>query len=498
MWRTVCSALLSALLLQQPQQGPWLPSDSVRTAAADLRSLPAERRPYARYLTLGCEWEETELEKAATATDAHVNLLSRSTIITRLVRLAGNHVLRLDVRDYGKLFATQWERLADVDPYYHEPAQGTETILWPGGTWRDGLHYEPATFTWKRPKVQLARILSEGKDGLKDALYLVKQTQSRAPIIRADWFFNQTAVQFRRAPGYYDFLGIKDEASFEKLIGVRKKEFIRVELRESVARSSVTHEARALVREDAEGGFRWRSLDFIRALGKRDPLENAGRGLDRQADATEQYGTLPNLLPVTLAANGKGVRQDFAPAEIAADTMSTSTDKKVHVNASCLRCHAASGQLQPIKAWHRNLMTPPFNAQIADVNARKAYKASLLFREQYGRDLEKFLVKDRLVYADAIKEATGWSAQEFGNNYAWMWERYEDAEIGTAYAARDLGVTIERFRTAIDREIRAVGRTSPSLAMFLLEGERAQSVKIRQWEVLQRKAQLTIRGYIEP
>ncbi len=499
MWRTVwLLPFAAAVLAQQPAERPWLPSDSVRAAAADLRTLAPAIRPYARYLSLGCEWEGTELDDAARVMFGHVNMLSRQTVITRPVVLAGGRLLRLDVRDYGKIFTTQWERLADVDPYFHEPTTGHEVILWPGGTWRDGFHYDAGTFTWKRPKVQLARWMAEGKDGVKDATYLVTATQSRVPLVRTDWMFNQTAVQFKRTPGYYDFLGIKDEASFEKLIGIRKKEFIRVELRESVAKSTVTHEARALVREDAEGGFRWRSIDFIRATGKKDPLENQGRNLDRQADATEQYGTLPNLLPVTLAANNKGVRQDFAPAEIAADVMSSSTDKKVHVNASCIRCHAAAGQLQPITAWHRNLMTPPLNSQFADKDAEKAYRASLLFREQYGRNLESHLEKDRRVYADAIKEATGWSAEVFGQKYAWMWERYEDAAVGAAHAARDLGVSVARLRAAIDREIRTTGRTSPTLSMFLLEGERAQAVGIRQWEQAYPRAQLTIRGYVEP
>ncbi len=496
MWRSVWLLPFAvAVLAQQPAERPWLPSDSVRAAAADLRTLAPAIRPYARYLSLGCEWEETEIPKAVRVLSGHINQLSRSTVITPPVALADGRVLRIDTRDYGSVFGTQWERLADADPYFHESAKGVTNFVWTGGTWHDGIPYDAGTFRYNRPNVQLARWLSEGK--VADATYLVTHTQSRCPIVRADWFFNLTAAAFKRSPNYYDFLGIKDEAGFEKVIGLRKKR-LRVELREAVAKSTVTHQPRAIVREEAEGGFRWRTLDFILATGKKDPLENQGRGLDREADATEQYGTLPNYLPVTLAANGKGVRQDFAPAEVASDNRSSSTDTKIHVNVSCMRCHDASGQLQPITAWFRNLTTFPLAGQFANADAEKAYKAALLFREQYGRRLETFLAKDRQVYDDAIRDATGWGAVEYARAYSWMWERYEDAAVGAAHAARDLGVSVARLRAAIDREIRTTGRTSPTLSMFLLEGERAQSVGIRQWEQSYSRAQLTIRGYVEP
>ncbi len=97
---------------------------------------------------------------------------------------------------------------------------------------------------------------------------------SRVPFVRADWFFNQTASSQKRASGYNVFLGFDDERSFHKIVGFDEKlaKLFKVELRESVSISGVTLQPRAIARYSSQGGGLWKSIDFLDAKEKKDPL----------------------------------------------------------------------------------------------------------------------------------------------------------------------------------------------------------------------------------
>jgi cytochrome c553 len=332
-------------------------SEVLAAVSADLRRLPEGARISARYLRLD-NIPADDREKAYQAIAGHLQHLSTATDITppAVVQGTAGALLRLNLDDYYIAAAT-WERLADADPYDHVKLNVTEP--WPGGTWPgDGTHYAAGSFPYTRTISAFAPVgLPAEHKLLLDVAYM---THSRAPVLRADWFFNQTAAQQGRNPGYYDFLGIKDKKTFEALGGFDAKRSRRkIEYREAVGDSGVTAQPRAIARFDAdEGGVYWYSVDFKRAVDKQNPLRVLGKDIEQHADAFETYVRLPNGFWATGAFNGKGERQDVAPADVAADGKSKSNDKQVHVNASCTRCHD-NGGLKDVDGWTKNLFAPP-------------------------------------------------------------------------------------------------------------------------------------------
>ncbi len=410
-------ALLTALALHTT------PAEGVVIAAQDLGMQPGEVRHYLRYLSY-------EGPTAAKVLNGHLNHLSRSSEIVQAVSLDGK-VLRINVRDYGWTVAL-WESLAESDPFFHvklkDGRYAISLILDDGVVLQGKLEHSV--------KANLA--------------FLVEQTQSKAPLLRGDWFFNQTAAQVNRKPGYYDFLGVKDEADFQRLIGFDAKlakSFGKV-LRESIAISSVTHQPRAIEIQKAQGGWYLKTFDFAKAVDKKNPLRILGEDITKVADATEQYGALPNGMWATFLANGKGVRQDSAPDSIASDSLSRSTDRRVHINVSCVRCHT-NGGVQDLDGFIRNLAQPPLVIGSAD------YDAYLVLRREYLKSLTTSLSTARLLYAEAVLEATGWTTEVYAKQYAAYWESYEDAKVDLAWVAKDRGVEPGYLRDVLTRRIKA-------------------------------------------
>lgn len=488
--RTDLLLLISAVWLGQ--------ADFVEAALADRARLPATVQ--ARYLVLseGKDWKQV--------LDGHCNQLSRASDITRL-ELVAPRLVRLTLDDY--LWSHDlWESLGNADPWYHLLIEVEEIHPWPGGVWpADGKYYAPGAFKY-HTKVKKANALAPwlGPSGAK----LGVLCGSQSPILRADWFFNQTAAQVDRKPGYYDFLGVKDEATFQALVGFDpKKERRRVEVREATSHSGVTLEEvdRAVSRED--GGY-WRSFDFnTKKLqdANANPLVNFGRDIEeafRKAPpltvASEQYGQLPNFFWATFLGNEKGVRQDIAPDFIATDGRSKTNDRRVHANVSCMRCHTDGG-LQDFDQYVRNLIAPPLGLQTPD------YERYRLLRQQYVVNLQKYLKKDREAYAEAVMEATGWDTKVYAQKYAAAWEYYEDARVDSVWAARDCNLTEKEFVTSLCAYLRVTKILDPLLAVFL-QGSfdrgvfrqkqqqfwERRTISIRQWEQTFPKAMTILAG----
>lgn len=506
-------------LLTPPAERLLTPADAVLQAWADVQTLPPEVQEYTRYLTC---FNEPEKDRPVTARvlNGHVNGLSRASDLPQALVVPDTcgSLLRVNLLDY-EIDVKVWEQLADADPYFHvrvikEVVEKTYTprrtwqvngqwytthqgyqvprYRWDSrnGQWLDQYgDYEETTKKARKKVGALAPDLSDTPATKAALAGLVAATQSKTPLLRADWFFNQTAAQVDRKPGYYDFLGIKDRETFQALGGFdAKRKRRKVELREAVADSSVTLQPRAISRWDAdEGGAYWFTDDFRKAVDKKNPLRVLGREIDDQADAHEEYISLPNFLWATGLFSGKGERQDSAPDFIASDGRSGSNDRRVHVNVGCLRCHQ-NGGLQDIDGWVRNLFQPPLAVQSPD------YKALRVLQQQYLRRLEPYLERDRARYAEAVLECTGWTAKEYAAKYASYWERYEDAKVDAAWVARDLGVTEDCFLRALDAAVKA-NQADPVLSVFLLRGPRRRTLLVRQYEEVYPFAQAVLKGF---
>jgi hypothetical protein len=467
--------------------------------------MPPEVRQTIRYISL--HWL-TEKERVATAPiiAGHCQHLSRSADIVRPVRVG--MLLRVNLDDYGWKAET-WDKLQD--PYYVEVQKvdyiekEVEVVTYedvkPGVKASDGKLYPGVgRIKWTEKKTvrvpvepvkvaALAPWLVETEADKARIAEVLEWTGSRVPVTRADWWFNQTAIQADREAGYYDWLGVKDEKDFQKLIGFDRKLFegFRIELREAVALSGVTLQPRAITRHDSAGGGYFRSLDFKVAKGKQNPLDVLGKDLEEAYDASEQYGVLPNKFWTTGLFDRAGKRQDFAPPEIASDGASRSHDKRVHVNVSCTRCHT-NGGIQDIDGWIRNLLNPPLELRTAD------YKKQRELRQQYLRRLEPFLNRDRMQFEDAVKEATGLDSKKYAAAYGAFWESYEDRQVTADIAARDIGITAVELRKKLLAWIKAGYELSPTASVFVHEGKHARAVGIRQYEQVHAELQRIVRS----
>lgn len=472
-------------------QTEWKISDAIPMVLADVKTMPAQLQPYMRYLDLRFYPAKTRSLKVKVL-NGHLNSLHRQVDILPTVPIGGDLIIRINLLDYGwdvKL----WEKFND--PYYHATIE-TKTIKhWPGGIWwQDNKHYPANAFTYydiQKTKA-IAPWVSQGQE--QATKELVELTQTQSPILRADWFFNQTAIQEGRDVGYYDFLGIKDEKTFQEVIGfdaARADNFQR-ELREAVSRSGVTLQPRAIIRQISGGGSYWRTFDFKEARNEKNPLRILGKDIEKAYDASEQFGHLPNGFWATGLFDKQGKRQDSAPDFIASDNRSNSHDRRVHVNASCIRCHD-NGGLQDVNAWARNLFYPPLDLKSPD------YVKLRELQQQYLSDIKGYLEWDRKRHADAVKKATGMDAKLYAKEYAKEWERYEDAVVDIEWAANDLGTTVKKLKEALKRDIvgRGIG-TDIVLSGLILEGDRKVSIGIRQWEEAYPLAQLIMNGYIQP
>lgn len=489
------------------------PSECVSAIRADVATVPPTVAPYIRYLTFG-EFDKAIRTEKVQVLSGHVNHLSTQQGIETgyVLPNCDNAVLRINVLDYGWT-PELWERLVDVEPYFTVKVEED----WPGGVWPgDGKNYpgpgKAGNFRWKRPT--LSHVLSEGPTGKDDLIAIVAATQSRLPMVRGDWFLNQSAIQHLRRVGYYDWLGIKTVVDVDRLVGFDAKlakASGRID-REAVSESGVALQARAI---DRRQGFRpkWSSHDFELALDRKDPTRVIGQDIENEQDATEIFFGLLNELWGTAIFNGKAVRLDFAAPEIASDKRSKSNDTRVHVGASCLRCHAVGG-LQPIDEWwHGNPLKFTDEAKARE------------FREQYLSDLKHFIERDRSVYEHAVEQATrtvkfgadgkpilvkGWTSKEWSGKFAAEWERYEDASVDLEWAARDLHVPpaklVEMVKKARDAELvirqqRLIGNTLsievvPAVDPVVARIADGKRVGIRQWEHAFPSAAFTVRGVV--
>jgi hypothetical protein len=361
-----------------------------------------------------------------------------------------------------------------------------EAYDWPGGVGQDGTYYAKGTYyrtitkqiekqipldQTETDKVVIAPWVSPTKQHQLALATLVALADTQVPVVRGDWFFIQTAASVNRKPGYYDFLGIKDQKDFEALVGFDAKvqdKSNRIELRAAVGYSGVTLQPRAIARYPAidPGGY-WKTFDFREASGPHDVLSVFLKDIEKDFDATEQFGFLPNSFWATALFNKAGQRQDTAPDFIASDSLSRTQDRRVHVNVSCIRCHSNAG-LKPVDDWVKKLLDPPPGLQFATTDYKKVQQ----FRQQYLKGLDVKLTNDRAVFDDAVKIATGWDSKTYAAKYGAFWERREDARQGyvdLVWIERDLGVPKTTIVKALDGALKS-SALDPTLAVLMKTG----------------------------
>ena len=452
------------------------PADAVRAATADLVRVPPDARPHVRYFSAYHADAEQRKEFAAVLS-FWCNSLSREPDIVRPVE-CGPDLWRVDIRDYGWTRGT-WEKLATEDPYFHVLGERAveafaaeefdEYGYWQigGKQVSKGTSGAEWVTTRKVPKPKAAIVPGKKTDIPQPAPWLPAKEygalavalNSNLPIARVDWWIYQTAVQKDRAVGYYDWLALgKAEKDFQELIGadVKLAQKVRKEIAAVVARSGVTLNNRSMERFATLTGSYWRTHDFKSSTFKQNTLRLLDGDTDPpKGDASEQYGSLPNELFAFWLQNDKGERQDAAPDFIASDGHATSTDRRVHIGVSCVRCHSPG--IQPIGDWMRSVYRGP--VQLASPDYEKLRR----LRQLYLSDLDGHVRGDQQRYAAALLKCNGLTSQANAAAFSRVWERYADTDLDAAAMAADIGCT----EADLLKALKAQTKIDPVLAGLL-------------------------------
>ncbi len=271
---------------------------------------------------------------------------------------------------------------------------------------------------------------------------------SECPIAYADWYWWQTIIQTDRAPGpgYYDLLGVKDEKTFDELVGFDSKlfktrfaEFVK-EYRAAQAISGISKQPRRIAVEDKLGGEKWFTFDNIIAKGIRNPIDTPNGGF-RYA-ASEQLAHLPNGFLAQGLFDEDGKRQDFAPQNVVGNdrTSTNQGDGNIHAGL-CFRCHA--GSMQPVDDWFSSMYD-----KAADIGGPD-YKKILDIQEKYSGELQQKLRDSASRHDAALKKSCGLNPLEYSKLLSTGMYQVEDSHVDLKRAARELGCTPERLNFAV-------------------------------------------------
>ena len=478
----LAAAVLATMLLAARAEGP---GDAIIAAHADAQRLPLGTRQYVRYLSL-YNLPAAERESAVKVLAFWVNSLSRSAELVAPVRVSET-LLRVNLLDYGWEVKT-WDRLADSDVYFHQQVDIFTNEYWPGGNF-NGRYFGAGYYREKKRVAASASWLPA-----REAAELIGWAQSRAPVVRADWWFVQTVRQLslrnrQDGIGYYDWIGVKNRDDFFKLIKLSEKDSLEIgkEMRAAVLRSGVATQNRQIVRLQALTGGHWTTLDTDDSTGNGNAIERLKRG-EFVHKAEEHFGVAPNGLFYFLLCDKQGALQPSAPDFIGPDDspLRSGRDGRIHPGLSCIRCHVEG--LRPINDWVRQTLRTPLGLQSAD------YKELVELRRQYFSNLEGQLERDRFVFAEALAACNGLKPAENAKVFARFWDRYAENDRGPAEVAVELGVTEPVLIQALKSYVKATG-SLPTLMAGLLQNPPV-GIRPEHWEALYEQAQEIIRGQI--
>jgi hypothetical protein len=512
------------------------PADAGAWAARDLASLQVKARGIAqrtktafkssdlygyRYLWVGPDPADEKIADWKIA-NLQVNLLSRHAARTKLYVVPESNwcLLRLNLEDYG-IDPAMWDRMGIQDPIFFFTAEEKvvkyETVMEEYETRKKGkikivkrAKRVPRN-TSRRiqtvyPPPKMFTVIGRQREDPNWYVLCQTTTHSAAPIVSLQWFFYATATAENRDedhPGYYQFLGVKTQRDFERLVGYHhdwRQGF--TELLAVVKNSGVARQPRQVRRD--RGGY-WRTFDntlavdrFSRVKGQdifepRNPLRNPDNRTFR-FDATESFGRLPNDGPAMGLWNEDGQLQQFAPGFVGHNSKTRSNNGRILVPVSCLHCHADYA-LQNLQDFFRT--TTLGRKKINDlVTLTPDRHKARLFADQYTRPLDVYLASDRRWYQIFFWELTEWNGARVAEVYSYSWHQWTERPVSLLRASRELGVTVEVFKSRLEAYVRALGGVDPPLAAFLSPDVSEANLPRDQWNEVYPLARFVVLGEV--
>lgn len=465
-----------ALVVAPVQPNPY--AADVRAVLADARRLDPVTAYRTRYLALGyglgadAEAARRARDERRVLIDLWVNVLSRRRQLVKTRRI-GSDFVAVDIGNYGWDPET-WESLADEDPYYHVLLQfktgqvGRKRFFRADKTTKAGMY----TVDIKKDCKVAAFAPWLGPE----ALELAVLTNSLAPIVRADWWFSRASQQEgRKGTGYYDWLQLKAQKDFDKLLEFDRQKSDDLDLATAaiVARSGVSRFPRQVFIEQALTGDRYETRDVI--TDNKDE-RNALRNLDGdyKHEVVELYGHLPNGLFALFLADNKGARQDSAPDGVGFNHNVAGNDGKIHIGVACYGCHVEG--LRPVNDWARQVYRGPL--RLTSPDPVKLDRLQRLYLGEFTQRLDE----GNLKYAKALESLTGLKPPAAAKLVADSWAGYVNADLLPADAAAEFGLKEADYLARLRTYYRSNPLSDPVLASHIADPP--QPIRRDDWEQL--------------
>jgi hypothetical protein len=441
----ICSLLAAPLWGQSP-------GSELDAAYADSLKLVGEQAYQTRYLSIYAIPTDKR-DSYRKLVDYWPNGLSVEADIVKPRRVTDT-LYAIELDSYG-WSADTWEKLLDVpEPWFHIQVRIPAHVKGNAVYYRGGSGSNPGWYHSVNNKEEIVSVPAPWLDYVKAANLSIR-LNTAVPIVRFDWFMNQTGQEGGKA-GYYQWLGLKAGKDLETLAGLSReaKRSILKEVAGIVADSGVSLNSRQIFRIPTLGGTWWETRDV------EDAKKNALRELDKdfKADALEVYYELPNGLFGFALLNAKNELQATAPDTIASDSKSTNRDARVRVGVSCIRCHAEG--LRPIDDWGRKVFTRENELALGSPD-RKVYQR---LKQVYLGPLQKNLKDDVNRYTATLAETCGLKPAEFSKLFASSWYDYESRPSLPADVAREVGLGEKDYLDRLRRYVATQGTADTVLA----------------------------------
>lgn len=437
--------------------GAGQPGDCVPHAWRTMQSIPVEQRRFVRFFWLdGDDPKERAIQFQILSGMCNALSTSPKIYVPYIVCRTGEvytwmemppaawekaTLAWIDIRWYGPTWTPQlYERLQELDPLFHvfdwkwDKVDGWQKVFGQAPWLIEPLTgQQQLPGEWQRRREMLSELSG----------YL----NTNVPILQVDNFVWQTAVQFDRRAGYYDWLGIVDKKSYDSLVGFDEALFqekfphFYYPTLEAVSDSEITVQKvrRIEVYPKLYGLYVQTKDSTIRATGKRNPLTTLGIK-ELEFDAFETLANKANGWLVTGLFNKAGARQDSAPDGIGFDRTTRSNDGKIHIFKDCWQCHDRQpnrGGMHPIEPYFRSGFAEPGPLALIAKDKKLV--------DAYTRPLDLIVAQSQ--HTRAVIDSCGLYPNQFA---AHMYDRYVEWErpYTLERAARRHGVTPEVLRQA--------------------------------------------------
>lgn len=377
-------------------------------ALLDLAQLPHDEKPYAVYLTLSTV-EPAQRERLEKVLRFVVPSLSSKTYLAGQLpyRVPGTNLLRLNLRELG----------------------------WSQETYRN---------------VMVAHYVGKYRQDLKGL--------KTAPlVVRGDWFAANMLDPIESGTGQYELIynGTipKTADEFLKFWGIQNDAEYVFGLIEPASGVKTLADARLI--ESRPGSKRnrgWLTRDSRVVAGDTDPLQNLPNKakFDAQEIIVEMpkwYAGKSGSLQAYFLADGKGARQESAPASIVVDHTNL-RGVEIRNTCSCVACHVEGIRSPTVDVDGQPL--DAFRTYVAS-GARVSFldKNQQLATDRYHQsDVQKEILAGQQAYSAGVQLCNGWSAAENAAAYIEVVKAF-DKPLGLKQAALECYTTAEELKFAL-------------------------------------------------